>query len=463
MHRNDGAAKKGLLSVIILAAALLLAMLPGIISGVHAEGEDTTEVKTVDTSEDVVNKDHYLNGYYEGTVNKDGSAVRELPGSKNKSDGKKKDDILKTSKGKQVILSKGTKVLIFGEQRDSDADVWYHVQVTFENEVFVGYVYSGRVTASDTLIAFTPTPTPSPEITEEVPTPTIKGENGLKEPTTAPSETTSNMVEKAKKSPWSIWKLLLILLAAFVSFVIIYMIVNHYAEKKIDEEMKHSPNRDYTLPQLEGESDEDYERARRKARKKEVARDDKDQRKRNIADELELDEEQIGEIDDFDNFKINMDGVFDDYTDTQESVSAAVAEAVSEDAREQGAAAPEARKTVEEWNATEAELIKNLSDNADEQEKELIRQIVPNYVQPQTAEEPAAAADGSEEITFTPEELILRKKLDELKEQDVLVHKKRGVGEVIDNSDANIIQVRFDRDLRFLKKDKLVKKHLVDL
>ena len=75
MHRNDGAAKKGLLSVIILAAALLFAMLPGIISGVHAEGEDTTEVKTVDTSEDVVNKDHYLNGYYEGTVNKDGSAV----------------------------------------------------------------------------------------------------------------------------------------------------------------------------------------------------------------------------------------------------------------------------------------------------------------------------------------------------------------------------------------------------
>ena len=78
-------------------------------------------------------------------------------------------------------------------------------------------------------------------------------------------------------------------------------------------------------------------------------------------------------------------------------------------------------------------------------------------------EEPAAAADGSEEITFTPEEMILRKKLDELKEQDVLVHKKRGVGEVIDNSDANIIQVRFDRDLRFLKKDKIAKKELIDL
>ena len=463
MHRKDGLARKGLFCGLILAAALLFAMLPNLISGVHAEGEDDTGVKTVDTSEDNIKQKEYLEGYYKGEVSQNDSAMRETPGTKDKTTGEKKNDILKTSKGKQVILKKGTEVLVFGERNDSDAESWYHCQVTFENEVFVGYLYYKRVTRKDPVITFTPTPTPSPEITEEVPTPTIKGENELKEPTTAPSETTNNMVEKAKKSPWSIWKLLLILLAAFVSFVIIYMIVNHYAEKKIDEEMKHSPNRDYTLPQLEGESDEDYERARRKARKKEVARDYKDQRKRNIADELELDEEQIGEIDDFDNFKINMDGVFDDYTDTQESVSAAVAEAVSEDAREQGAAAPEARKTVEEWNATEAELIKNLSDNADEQEKELIRQIVPNYVQPQTAEEPAAAADGSEEITFTPEEMILRKKLDELKEQDVLVHKKRGVGEVIDNSDANIIQVRFDRDLRFLKKDKLVKKHLVDL
>ena len=461
MHRKAGLARKGLFCGLILAAALLFAMLPNLISGVHAEGEETG-IRTVDVTDDDVHKDKYLSGYYEGTVNKDGSGVRELPGSKSKVDGSKKDDILKTSKGKQVVLKKGTKVYIFGEQRDSDADIWYHVQVTFENEVFVGYVYSGRVTVNDAVITFTPTPTPLPEETPS-PVPTQEGKNELKEPTTAPSETTQKMTETAKKNPWTIWKLLLILLAAFVSFVIIYMIVNHYAEKKIDEEMKHSPNRDYTLQKLEGESEEDYERARRKARKKEVARDYKDQHKRNIADELELDAEQIGEIDDFDNFKINMDGVFDDYTDTQESVSAAVAEAVSEDAREQGASAPEARKTVEEWNASEAELIKNLSDNADEQEKELIRQIVPNYVQPQSAEAPAASADGEEEITFTPEEMILRRKLDELKEQDVLVHKKRGVGEVIDNSDANIIQVRFDRDLRFLKKDKLVKKHLVDL
>ena len=462
MHRNDGLAKKGWLCGMLLAAILMLVMLPGLMSAARAEGEDT-ELKTVDTSEDNVNKQKYMSGYYEGTVSKDGSSVREAPGTKDKN-GKTKDDILKTSNGKQVVLNKGAKVKVFGERHDQDADIWYHIQCTVNNEVIVGYIFTGRVTLDKTMVAFTPTPTPPPEPTD-TPVPTQPGEEKdpeLKQPTVTTSPSTADAVKKAN-SP-TIWKFLFIVGIAFVTFVIVYMIVNHYAEKKIDEEMKHTPDRDYSLPHLEGESEEDYEHARRKARKKEVARDFEDQHKRNIADELELDADQVGEIEDFDNFKINMDGVFDDYTDTREAVSAAVAEAVSEDARGYGAAKEtEARQTVEEWNASEKELIRNLSDNADEQEKELIRQIVPNYVQPQSNAGAPAADPNSEVITFTPEEMILRRKLDELKEQDVLVHRKRGVGEVIDNSDPNIIQVRFDRDLRFLKKDKLVKKNLVEL
>ena len=42
-------------------------------------------------------------------------------------------------------------------------------------------------------------------------------------------------------------------------------------------------------------------------------------------------------------------------------------------------------------------------------------------------------------------------------------HREYGVGEVIDNSDPQMIQVRFGRDLRFLKKDRLARKQLVDL
>ena len=79
-------------------------------------------------------------------------------------------------------------------------------------------------------------------------------------------------------------------------------------------------------------------------------------------------------------------------------------------------------------------------------------------------EAPAANASApAGEVTFTPEEMVLRRKLDELKEQDVLVHRKHGTGEVIDNSDPNVIQVRFGRDLHFLKKDKLVKRKMVEL
>ena len=468
MHRNDGLRKKEWICGVVLLMALFALILTISASHSHAEGED---IKTVDTKDDFIHQDDYFNSehqpvYYKGTVTKDDSAVRELPGSKDKATGKKKDDILKTSTGKQVLLKKGTEVLIFGERSDSDNDVWYHVQVTFNNEVFVGYVFTGRVTRDNTKITFAPTPGPATDT--PVPTNTIAPTSGekqpeLKNPTPTTTQQTQEIVQKAKEEPWSIWTFVLILVAAFVSFLIIYMIVNHYAEKKIDEEMKNAPSRDYTLPHLDGESDEDYEKARRNARKKEVARDFKDQRQRKLSDELELDETQVGEFDEFDDFKINMDGVFDEDTDTREAVSAVVNEAVSEDARDQ---APDSGAEAPEWNATDAEMIRNLSDGADEQEKELIRQIVPNYPQPQPEEPaaPAAAAPAAtDEIVFTPEEMVLRRKLDELKEQDVLVHRKHGTGEVIDNSDPNVIQVRFGRDLHFLKKDKLVKRKLVEL
>ena len=101
------------------------------------------------------------------------------------------------------------------------------------------------------------------------------------------------------------------------------------------------------------------------------------------------------------------------------------------------------------------------SSDADEQEKALIAQIVPNYAMNEDQQgiaEPAAPAEPE----ATPE-VVIRAALDALKEQDTLVHKEYGVGEVIDNSDPQIIQVRFGRDLRFLKKDRLARKQLVDM
>ena len=65
MHRNVGLAKRGLFCLAVLAAAILFAMLPGMMRAAHAEGDDT-EIKTVDTSEDNINKQQYLNGYYKG-------------------------------------------------------------------------------------------------------------------------------------------------------------------------------------------------------------------------------------------------------------------------------------------------------------------------------------------------------------------------------------------------------------
>jgi hypothetical protein len=67
-------------------------------------------------------------------------------------------------------------------------------------------------------------------------------------------------------------------------------------------------------------------------------------------------------------------------------------------------------------------------------------------------------AEGSE----TPDErAILRAKLDKLKQHDIVEHKFFGKGEVFDNSDVKLMEVRFGMDVRYLNKDSLAAKKLL--
>ena len=204
-----------------------------------------------------------------------------------------------------------------------------------------------------------------------------------------------------------------------------------------------SSRRTYEVERLEGESEEDFREAKNSAIKGQL----RDQTNRDIAAEIGVDE-----------FKLDLDGVFDD----EDIATDAVSEAVTEDAANHGlmsdaaAAAESVAEATGEWDAQDAEFLQHLTENADEQEKALLAQIVPNYGRGD------APAESAAPVEKTPEEII-REKLDLLKEQDTLVHREYGVGEVIDNSDPQMIQVRFGRDLRFLKKDRLARKQLVDL
>jgi len=418
----------------VLLTAIALAFVPGWLCA-RADEE----------FKDYVHPEEYENGYYEGEITKDGSGVRKTPGTKNE-DGSKKNDVLQTSAGKDVILAKGTKVTIWGESRDSDMDIWYHVKVTYSGEEFEGYVFTGRAKRLATQITFSPTPTPEPTATN-TPTPTVeqKGELSL-DPSPTASEVNEKIV-KDSKNP-KIYKFIIILVCIIIVGAVAYWVVMRISERKIDEVMNKNSRRDFDVERLEEESDEDYREAKKSALKGRL----QDQTDRDIAEEIGVED-----------FKLDLEGVFDDEDTTQGSVSEAVTEAVTEEEASHAAGdamltdAAEAAATVDsatdEWSTQNQELLRHLSENADEQEKALIAQIVPNYGQEGEAEE-----ISEEELTAR-----IRAALDELKEQDTLVHTEYGVGEVIDNSDPQIIQVRFGRDLRFLKKDKLARRKLVDL
>ena len=57
----------------------------------------------------------------------------------------------------------------------------------------------------------------------------------------------------------------------------------------------------------------------------------------------------------------------------------------------------------------------------------------------------------------------LRKAIQELREHDIVIHKYFGKGEVYDNSDVKLIEVRFGLDARFLNKDQLAAKKLLEI
>lgn len=75
-------------------------------------------------------------------------------------------------------------------------------------------------------------------------------------------------------------------------------------------------------------------------------------------------------------------------------------------------------------------------------------------------------ADDTNEIVESTSNVIdervaLRQKLDNLKEHDLVTHKFFGKGEVYDNSDVKLIEVRFGMDVRYLNKDSLAAKNLL--
>ena len=63
----------------------------------------------------------------------------------------------------------------------------------------------------------------------------------------------------------------------------------------------------------------------------------------------------------------------------------------------------------------------------------------------------------------TEDKRSLRAAVDRLQEHDIINHKVYGEGEVYDNSDVKLMEVRFGNDVRFLNKDSVVAKRLIEI
>lgn len=80
-------------------------------------------------------------------------------------------------------------------------------------------------------------------------------------------------------------------------------------------------------------------------------------------------------------------------------------------------------------------------------------------------EEEAPNGEGIKETATkeSDEKKALRAEINRLKQHDIVIHKYFGKGEVYDNSDVKLLEVRFGTDVRFLNKESLVSKRLLKL
>lgn len=86
--------------------------------------------------------------------------------------------------------------------------------------------------------------------------------------------------------------------------------------------------------------------------------------------------------------------------------------------------------------------------------------------EPSISEEFAAAKeneDPSINMAKQDEKQALRTAIENLREHDIVIHKYFGKGEVFDNSDVRLIEVRFNGDARFLNKESLASKKLLTI
>lgn len=437
----------------ILAVLTVLAVC--LIFGNKALADDTPTPTPI---RDYVNEEQYKTGYYRGYVASESATVRKGPGTKAYPE-------LKLEDGTVVKLKKGDEVFVWGETKDVDLDVWYHITGKFKDEDYEGYIYIKRVNRENTQIQFTPAPTPTPTPT---PVPVISEPAEVPEDPdiTEPTPEQKQEVElpknlddaKEDRDNNKPLKTILVICLIFIVLISAYFLYQRVQEKKLEEEMERYSKQRPALERLDGEDEESFKEVKKQYyASMNIGRDGrKESAKKPVSHIDELDDE----LND-DDLKLNVSKNSD-----------------TGDLYEIDSLSDDDVKIINDFHANsdifddEDKVSDSSDDDLSDEDLKYFEKMKGNVEAPSAS---AIAAAGSAESILdespivnscfeddapTPEER-LRMKIDSLRAGEVFVHKLYGEGEVIDNSDSEVIQVRFGRDLRFLKKEKLARKDLV--
>ena len=358
----------------------------------------------VTTTNETTQTNAPANGYYVGEATQ---AVNVREGA-----GVNHDKLMVDNKS--VHLSKGTKVTILSEVLVGSKP-WYQIQFTYEGQKLVGYATSSYINKTGEMI--TPTPSPTPTLT---PTPTVEptkvpeATDAPIKPSIVPESTSTN--ETKDNSP--------ILFYIGGAVVLLAIVIGVYVVLSRKQEV------------LEVEPNE-------------VSR--KVDKLKNMV--------LINSVSE-DDTAINKDASIKD--DMKDSIKESIK------GSEKKRRLPEIKVSKGEKVIRQADLISDRSDvYVKKSEEELA-------VEETYTTEFAAAAEVLEELEEDiplsevfgsskdiEEKIALRIAISKLREHDIVIHKYFGKGEVYDNSDVKLIEVRFGQDARFLNKEQLVNKKLL--
>ncbi|MCR4839970.1 MAG: hypothetical protein K5848_00350 [Lachnospiraceae bacterium] len=446
----------------------------------------------------------YLENYYSGHVDSaSGTDLYTEPGTVHEK--------VKDANGDPIHLDDGTTFYIYGEERDDDLDVWYTAKVEIDGVTYEGYVFTGRA-KRDATITFTPTPIPEPTNT-----PTIAPEIESDVVATAAEASADTKKMVADSNTFEPWKWMIVLFIAIILFMLIYTIWIKRSEEKLEREMELYGGKDDYTP-LDGESEEDFESARASYLDSiglgnagdgdniPVADDyseyseydnydfnsnaDTQVSGSQLSDLISSLQNKLGEEGDYDE---NYDDVVDepDFTFDEMEGEGNYDENAPEDG-EFGYDDPDARYDEYGEELPEEEYFddENGEYYDEEQEGELFDEENGQYYDDAPQDEYFDDAPQEEEFTepepapapkieipaapatplkptvpvgFSDEEGAIRSKslISGLPQGSKIVHAMYGEGTILDNSDPDIIKVKFGEDTRYLKKSKLAKAGLI--